>query len=275
MSIIALLQETITESQSFGVRLTWDPSGLECWSQPVFQSLLILLKFRYDVAPQPLLISADLENPAGCRQGDTLRLHKFKMGQCGCSLSSLNLRVTLLLPLLHQVPRHWLWKLGHIPCTALWGMAKTHVCSRLGREIKACQEKPGHCGGVGTGRDGMNKRRVQTKSGLLRLSTINHQLQSGWSFLINMQGTTVGRRRKKIKRWAIKFTKVSTPTTNCPHAIQKSARLFLLSPSSHLSPNVMSALIPESCWCFKLLTSQRRFFSVLVVIYSKIFLCIF
>ncbi len=131
----------------------------------------------------PPFISADLENPEGYWKGGTL--------------SSLNLKVTTLLLLLHQVPLHWLWKLGHIPCTVLWGMAKPHVCSRLGREIKACQEKPGRCGGVGTGRDGMNKRRVQTKSGLLGLSTINHQLQSGWSFLINMQGTTVGRRRRE------------------------------------------------------------------------------
>lgn len=52
-------------------------------------------------------------------------------------------------------------------------MAKPHVCSRLGREIKAYQEKPGHGGGVGSGRDGMNKRQVQTKTDLLGLSTIN------------------------------------------------------------------------------------------------------
>lgn len=91
------------------------------------------------------------------------------------------------LPLLRRAPRHSLWKLGHIPCRALWGMAKPHVCSRLGREIKACQEKPGHGGGVGTGRDGMNKRRVQTKSGLLGF--IHHQQQSFRSFLMKMQGT--------------------------------------------------------------------------------------
>lgn len=63
-------------------------------------------------------------------------------------------------------------KHGHIPCNSVWGIAKPHVCSRLGSEIKACQEKPGHGGGVGTGGDGMNKRQVQTEPDLLRLPII-------------------------------------------------------------------------------------------------------
>lgn len=39
----------------------------------------------------------------------------------------------------HWCTKYSLWKLAHIPCGALWGMAKPHVCSRLGSEIKACQ----------------------------------------------------------------------------------------------------------------------------------------
>lgn len=115
------------------------------------------------------------------------------------------------LPLLRRAPRHSLWKLGHIPCRALWGMAKPHVCSRLGREIKACQEKPGHGGGVGTGRDGMNKRRVQTKSGLLGF--IHHQQQSGWSFLIKMQGT-MWRRGKNAEPLSLHRFRLPPPTVH-------------------------------------------------------------
>lgn len=153
-------RKTPSENQSAGMRLMLDPSGLECWDQLVILGPLALLTFRHYVAwPQHLLNPVHLENHEDKRQSGTL--------------IPLNLIVTTLPPLLHQVPPHSLKKLGHIPCAALWGMAKPHVCSRLGREIKACQEKPGHCGGVGTGRDGMNKRRVQTKSGLLGLSTIS------------------------------------------------------------------------------------------------------
>lgn len=52
-------------------------------------------------------------------------------------------------------------------------MAKPHVCSRLGGEITGCQERPGHGGGVGAGRDGMNKRRVETTLDLPGLSAIS------------------------------------------------------------------------------------------------------
>lgn len=133
-------------------------------------------------------------------------------------------------------------------------MAKPHVCSRLVREIKACQEKPGRGGGVGTGRDGMNKRRVQAKSGLLGLSTISCRVLG--VFLIQMQGSTVRRRRRKKKK-----KKVYIGLNSHHRLLTCDPKICSpLLPSSHLSPDVMAALILESCWCFKLLTSQRRFF---------------
>lgn len=78
-----------------------------------------------------------------------------------------------ILSLLHWVSLHLLSNLAVTHVKPCGGMAKPHVCRRLGIEIKTCQEKPGHGGGVGTGGNGMNKRQVQTKSGLLGLSTIN------------------------------------------------------------------------------------------------------
>lgn len=158
---VGTFRKTPSENQIAGVRLMLDPSGLECWDQLATLGSLILLTFRYDLSSmrcltlsQQIWKTMKAEGKVAHWVLETWKWQRF----CHCCTKYLHA---------HSV------KLGHIPCVSLWGMAKPHVCSRLGREIKACQEKPGHCGGVGTGRDGMNKRRVQTKSGLLGLSTIN------------------------------------------------------------------------------------------------------
>lgn len=240
-------RESPSENQRACVHLMLDPSGLKCWAQLVMASSLIVMTFK--VWCGMTFASSHWTNTLCWNQPNPAYLPLFGVLFSGSA------------EVLCDTCRKHKWKnltISYMP--VFRGMAQSHVCSRLGREIKACQDKPGHGGGVGTGRDGMNKRQVQTKSGLLGLSPISSKV---------VGASKDARNRVEKNGWGVgEKTQIHYVYIGFDPHHQPLSKICSAFFSFHLhlqfSHYEMDPLIIESCWCSKLLTSQERLLSSII-----------